>query len=84
MLTLKTDPSNWFIRSEKETLCRYHEDYSLFTINVLFQPLKEIFNHLKQKQNLINSLQKLDKDEADYFGGNTKINILLEYLSGQV
>ena len=82
--TLKTDPSNWFIRSEKETLCRYHEDYSLFTINVLFQPLKEIFNHLKQKQNLINSLQKLDKDEADYFGGNTKINLLLEYLSGQV
>ena len=81
---LKTNPSEWFIRSEKETICRYHEDYSLFTINVLFQPLKEIFNHPQQKQNLINSLEQLDEDESDYFGGNTKISILLEYLSDQV
>ena len=81
---LKTNPSEWFIRSEKETICRYHEDYSLFTINVLFQPLNEIFNHPKQKQNLINSLEQLDEDESDYFGGNTKISILLEYLSDQV
>ena len=81
---LKTNPSEWFIRSEKETICRYHEDYSLFTINVLFQPLKEIFNHPKQKQNLINSLEQLDEDESYYFGGNTKISILLEYLLDQV
>ena len=81
---LKTNPSEWFIRSEKETICRYHEDYSLFTINVLFQPLKEIFNHPQQKQNLINSLEQLDEDESDYFGGNTKISILLEYLLDQV
>ena len=82
--SLKSNPSEWFIRSEKETICRYHEDYSLFTINVLFQPLNEIFNHPKQKQNLINSLEQLDEDESDYFGGNTKISILLEYLSDQV
>ena len=81
---LKTNPSEWFIRSEKETICRYHKDYSLFTINVLFQPLKEIFNHPQQKQNLINSLEQLDEDESDYFGGNTKISILLEYLLDQV
>jgi len=82
--SLKTNPSEWFIRSEKETICRYHEDYSLFTINVLFQPLKEIFNHPQQKQNLINSLEQLDEDESYYFGGNTKISILLEYLLDQV
>ena len=39
---LTSHPSQWFIRSEKETLCRYHEDYSLFTINVMFQPLKYV------------------------------------------
>ena len=81
---LKTHPSEWFIRSEKETLCRFHEDYSLFTINVLFEPLKEIFDYPKQRQALIESLEKLDNDEADYFGGNAKINILLDYLLGQV
>ena len=72
------------IRSEKETLCRFHEDYSLFTINVLFQPLKIIFDYPEQKNNLILSLQRLDKDEADYFGGIPKIKTLLEYLLGQV
>ena len=81
---LKTHPSEWFIRSEKETLCRFHEEYSLFTINVLFEPLKEIFEYPKQKQALVKSLEKLDNDEADYFGGNEKINILLDYLLGQV
>jgi hypothetical protein len=65
-------------------LCRFHEDYSLFTINVLFEPLKEIFEYPKQKLALIKSLEKLDNDEADYFGGNEKINILLDYLLGQV
>ena len=63
---------------------RFHEDYSLFTINVLFEPLKEIFDYPKQRQALIESLEKLDNDEADYFGGNEKINILLDYLLGQV
>ena len=81
---LKSHPSTWFIRSEKETLCRFHENYSLFTINVLFQPLRMIFDYPKQKQNLILGLKRLDEDEIDYFGGNKKINILLDYLSGQL
>ena len=79
---LQNDPSEWFIRSEKETLCRFHEDYSLFTINVLFQPLNIIFDYPEQKQNLVKSLERLDKDESDYFGGSKKITILLDYLSG--
>ena len=79
---LQNDPSEWFIRSEKETLCRFHEDYSLFTINVLFQPLNIIFDYPEQKQNLVKSLVRLDKDESDYFGGSKKITILLDYLSG--
>lgn len=78
----KTNPSEWFIRSEKETLCRFHEDYSLFTINVLFQPLNLIHEHGEQKQNLIKSLSGFDEAEISYFGGAKKIESLLKYLSG--
>jgi hypothetical protein len=78
----QTDPSDWFIRSEKETLCRFHEDYSLFTINVFFQPLKLVLEHSQQKQNLINSLRGFDDAEISYFGGAKKIHLLLNYLSG--
>ena len=77
---LKTHPSEWFIRSEKETLCRFHENYSLFTINVIFQPLKFIHEYPNQKNALIRSLDSFDEDESKYFGGKNKINSLLEYL----
>ena len=77
---LMSDPSTWFIRSEKETLCRFHEDYSLFTINVLFEPLNKIFNYPEIQKALIRSLESFDEDEAIYFGGIDKINTLLEYL----
>ena len=77
---LKTDPSCWFIRTEKETLCRYHEDYSLFTINVFFEPLDQIHNYPEAKNGMLKSLELFDDEEAEYFGGIKKINILLEYL----
>ncbi len=77
---LKTDPSCWFIRTEKETLCRYHEDYSLFTINVFFEPLDQIHDFPEAKNGLLKSLELFDDEEAEYFGGIKKINILLEYL----
>ena len=77
---LMSDPSTWFIRSEKETLCRFHEDYSLFTINVLFEPLNKIFKYSEIQKGLIRSLESFDEDEAKYFGGIDKINTLLEYL----
>ena len=76
----KTDPSDWFIRSEKETLCRFHEDYSLFTINVMFQPLSLIHSYPEQKQNLITSINTLDAEEIDYFGGEKKVRLLQKYL----
>ena len=77
---LKTHPSDWFIRSEKETLCRFHNNYSLFTINVIFQPLKLIHEYPDQKNALIQSLNSFDEDESKYFGGINKINSVLEYL----
>jgi len=82
--SLRTCPSSWYIRSEKETLCRFHEDYSLFTINVLFEPLNKIVNYPDALKGLIKSLETFDEDESVYFGGANKINILLEYLKEQL
>ena len=82
--SLLTDPSSWYIRSEKETLCRFHEDYFLFTINVLFEPLNKIVDNPDALKGLIKSLETFDEDESVYFGGSNKINILLEYLKAQL
>lgn len=77
---LSSDPKDWYVRSEKETLCRFHEDYSLFTINVLFEPLKEVLKYPEAKNGLVKSLHSFDEDEEVYFGGKDKIKALLEYL----
>ena len=78
--SLETNPSSWFIRSEKETICRFHEDFSLFTINVIFQPLSAIHNFPKAKKGLQKSLDILDANEVSYFGGTKKINLIKDYL----
>lgn len=77
---LLSDPEQWYIRSERETLCRFHEDYSLFTINVMFQPLSLVHQYPKQKQNLILSINRLDAEEIEYFGGDQKVRLLQNYL----
>jgi hypothetical protein len=81
---LSNNPTDWFIRSEKETLCRFHEDYSLFTINVMFQPLSVIHDYPEQRQNLILSINTFDAEEIDYFGGEKKVRILQKYLLSQI
>ena len=80
-ISLPDDPATWFIRSEKETLCRFHEDYSLFTINVIFQPLSLIHDHPEQKRDLISSINTFDSEEINYFGGEEKVRFLQKYLS---
>ena len=57
-----------------------HDAYSLFTINVIFQPLHLIFNYPEIKNNLLKSIERLDGHEIEYFGGHKKIEILLNYL----
>ena len=72
--------SEWIIRSERETLCRYDEKYSLFAINVRFQKLSFIDKFNDAKESLKNSLLRLDKDELTYFGGQLKLDLILSYL----
>ena len=74
------NPDNWFVRSERETICKIHDDYSLFTIRVSFAPLKEIHAFEFAKAGMLKSLLKMDKDEINYFGGAKKVRTLIEYL----
>tara|TARA_Y100001970_G_scaffold5700_1_gene6383 strand:+ start:808 stop:1602 length:795 start_codon:yes stop_codon:yes gene_type:complete len=72
---------DWFVRSERETICRYHEDYSLFAINVRFQPLSAIESFDQARKGLIESLNTFDHEEKKYFGGARKYEELLKYLN---
>ena len=68
------------MRSERETICKYSEAYSLFAINVRFQPLYAIKDYKEAKKGLIKSLEKFDNEEIDYFGGIKKHDALLKHL----
>jgi len=74
------NPSNWFFRSERETVCRLDELHSLFSINVRFQPLSYIHEYQGAKNGLLRSLDRLDDSEIDYFGGKEKVDILVNFL----
>jgi|TARA_B100001094_G_scaffold95353_1_gene91349 hypothetical protein len=76
----KGEVQEWIIRSERETLCRYDEKYSLFAINVRFQKLSYVNDFLEAKETLKQSLLKLDDDEITYFGGQLKLDLILSYL----
>ena len=74
-------PHQWFLRSERETLCRYHNDYLLFTINVRFAPLRDIVHYPTALEDLHTSLSRFDAEEIDYFGGDAKYRRLGTYLA---
>jgi hypothetical protein len=71
---------DWFIRSERETLCRLSEDYLLFTINPRFFPLTDLQQYPGAAFDLYRSIQNFDADEIDYFGGSQKCATLLAWL----
>ncbi len=79
---IEGEPSGWFVRSERETICRFHEDFALFTINVRFAELREIQDYPDARRDLIKSLESFDREEVEYFGGQSKYQQLIEYLRG--
>ena len=73
-------PEQWFLRSERETLCRFSEGFLLFTINVRFARLRR-HRAASEGPAISLSLARLDTNEIDYFGGNDKFHRLCDYLS---
>ena len=78
---INAKPDQWFVRSERETLCRFSDDYLLFTINVRFAPLRDISRYPQALIDLQTSLKTFDSDEIEYFGGRHKFDRLCNYLS---
>ena len=74
------NPDNWYVRSERETICKIQDDYYLFTIRVSFASLNEIHAYEDAKAGMLKSLKAMDKDEINYFGGAKKVKTLIEYL----
>ena len=72
---------SWIVRSERETLYKFDEFYSLFAINVRFQRLSDIFQFDDAKEGLQLSLERMDADEIEYFGGDKKIKTIHKYIT---
>ena len=75
-----TPVSAWYVRSERETLCRFSDDYLLFTINTRFQSLAAIAAYPAAQADLLDTICGLDADEADYFGGSDKCQMIEDFL----
>ena len=72
---------SWIVRSERETLYKFDESFSLFAINVRFQRLSDIFKFDAAKEGLQLSLERMDAEEIEYFGGDKKIKIIHKYIT---
>ena len=72
---------NWIVRSERETLCKFSKDYSLFAINVRFQKLSSILMFDDAIRGLKTSLEGMDQKEIDYFGGNKKVEKICDFIA---
>ena len=80
---IASTPQRWFLRSERETLCRFSDGLLLFTINVRFAPLCDISKYPQALADLMTSLARFDTHEIDYFGGDDKFHRLSDYLSSR-
>lgn len=72
---------DWIVRSERETLCKFSDDHSLFAINVRFQKLSSILKFQEAIEGLKRSLENMDQEEIDYFGGNKKVDKIFEFIT---
>ena len=70
----KTPIEKWVIRSERETLCRYHEKYTLFAINVRFSKFLNLLDYPEAANEMLCSLSTFDDEEIKYFGGENKVS----------
>jgi hypothetical protein len=77
---MKNTPEQWFIRSERETLCALNEEYLLFTINPRFQPLADIACYPDAQKDLLTTMASFDEDEIEYFGGTEKHRRVIAYV----
>tara|TARA_Y100000816_G_scaffold100781_1_gene70273 strand:- start:314 stop:1108 length:795 start_codon:yes stop_codon:yes gene_type:complete len=72
---------DWIVRSERETLCKFSNNHSLFAINVRFQKLSSILKYQEAIEGLKRSLENMDQEEINYFGGNRKVDKIFRFIT---
>lgn len=80
----KTPIEKWVIRSERETLCRYHEKYTLFAINVRFSKFLNLLDYPEAANEMLCSLSTFDDEEIKYFGGENKVSKIKSFLQSHL
>ena len=78
---LSTDISSCYIRSERETILKFSPDYAVFSINVRFKSMKSLIKYREVSEALLKSLDRMDNDEIQYFGGSGKVKRIQRFLS---
>lgn len=71
----------WFVRCERQSLCRISERYLLFTIDVICEPLADIESFVDAQTDLVTALATMDADEINHFGGLEKHRRLADYVA---
>ena len=77
---LPSPVAHWYIRSERQTLCKISARYLLFTIDVVTEPLADLVHFVEAAVDLNLSLQRMDEDEVQHFGGVDKHCRLMSYV----
>ncbi len=79
--SLDAPVARWFVRSERQTLCKLSERFLLFTIEVLCEPLQDVERFPRAALDLRAALGEMDADEIAHFGGVEKHRRLTEYVA---
>ena len=77
---LRSEPESWFIRTERETICRISEDFIVFTINPRFVSLSALLDYPEAADCLKVVLKGFTEEEITYFGGRRKFDQLARFL----
>jgi len=78
---INTEPQRWFVRSERQTVCRLDDRYVLFGIEVVCEPLRHIADFPMAREGLQRALLAIPPGRGlEYFGGADKVRRLSHYL----
>ena len=78
-IMLKAPVEDWFVRSERQSLCKLSARYLLFSIDVRCEPLADLVHFADAGADLLKSLDRMSAPEIAYFGGLEKHHRLAEY-----
>ncbi len=78
---LESPVEAWFVRSERQTLCKLSDRFMLFTIAITVVPLAHLARFPKACSDMQAALLAMDAHEIVHFGGVEKHRRLSDYVT---